>query len=1174
MKLGRILIYELRYWVRNPVFYVFASLFFTIGFAMMIFSADIVGEQLVSKGTKPFANNPLNLFSFFFDTQLFVLFLIPIFIGGSIYRDFQSNTFNLLYSFPVAKQSYLTEKFLSGSLMVGIILLLFCLGLFLGTLIPGVNPNLVGSNSLSHYLSPLFWIALFNLLWIGIIVFSVVSLSRSIHAGFITVILLFVLRRAMLFIFSGPENMDTITLLDPFGEATVMISTGSWTVSEINSSLIPISIELILNRAIWLAIALAIGCASYLSFELNHAPIQLRIVPFRRNPGTKRMKTVHTTWSTYSLFPIWLQTSLELSKFQFRAIIKSRTFIVLIIVSLLFMILLLGQVNPEYTTRIYPLTQVMLLLPSLFFSFIVMLITFLYAGFLVHKDNRATMNALVDASSVPSASLLVSKLLTLLKLQVVLLSLIIIGGISVQLWKGYIHLELQQYFIQVYGLLFIGQIIWAIAALFIQTVIPNQYLGFFILILFSFGLSGIESIGIEKGIFIFNGGIIPQYSDLSGYDSSIRSFLVHKVYWFVFGILLLILSYLFAQRGLVFSIRERFIIARKRITKKVSIYLGIIIFAFIALGTTISLQVYPSKAHTSGPDLNQRKVDAEDRIGHLEHILQPELSAISLSLDIYPEQKSFSGTGSLLLINNSAQPIDTLMLSYPTGVRLRELPSRAFQIFDSDTILNYEVLVLNEQLQSGDSIEVRFTVAETPENWFSEKQKVVSNGTFFLADFPLIGYPDVISSKKNIPPDELQATKNSYVGKHVGLMDTDFTISTSLNQLAFAPGILQERWEENGRSFYHYKSEKSIRNGIPIQSGSFEVFEDSVYGIDLKIYYHSSHTFNLDRMMTAMKATIDYSTTHFGPYPFEELRIIEFSRSYGNFAQSFAYTLPFSEAAGFFSKQDSSENRFDDVFRLTAHEVAHQWWGHQIIPAEALGSRFLTEAFAEFTAVQILEQEYGTEKKQLYLDLIRNRYFNQRGRASKESPLTMAKPDEALVTYSKGLLALQSLNDHLEPGAFSDILRKFFYKYARNEDSYPTSHDFIAHLEQEVPDSLTYLITDLFKEVTLYESLPGDYQVQKQEDDSYKIEVDLLFEKFRNHTPGMEITALPLKDFVEIEVYDNTESVIAAKTIQVNATKTTITLTTGVKPQKIILDPHRKLIEQNYSNNTIIIGEQ
>ncbi len=1173
MNIWRIFSYELRYWFRSPILYVFASLFLFMGFGIMALSADIVGEQLVKLGAKPFANSSLNLFSFFFDTQLFALFLLPIFIGGSVYRDVQSNTFHLLYSFPINKLSYLAGKFLSGCFIVSIILLLLTTGLFLGTVVPGINPNLVGPNILAYYVFPFLSIAIFNLFWMGIIVFFVVSLSRSLHAGFITVILLFVLRRALLFIFSGPENMDTIALLDPFGGAAVIVSTGLWTVSEINSSMVPISSDLVLNRVIWLSIAVITGIATYLGFELNHNAKQFR-VPFIANYSSKqRERRSQTNWTINSIFPFWLQTSLELSGFQFRSIIRSRTFIVLMLVSLLFMILLLGQVNPEYTTRIYPLTQVMLLLPSLFFSFIVMVITFLYAGFLIHKDRRTKMDGLVDTSSVSSASLLLSKFFTLVKLQVVLLSLIILGGITVQLWRGYTNFELQQYFFQVYGLLFIGQIIWAMAALFIQTIIPNQYVGFFGLILISFGLSGIESIGISKGIFIFNWGIVPQYSDLSGYDSSVRSFLAHKLYWLFFGILLLLISYLFAQRGLVFSIKERVLLAKKRVTRQITMYLVIIVFTFTAIGATISRYIYLPEESITTEELSQRKVVAAKRIAHLENLDQPRLSGISMQIDIFPENRSSVGTGSLLFVNKSTEPMDTLMLSYPDGVSLRDLPSNSFQFFERDSILRYDILVLDKGLQPDDSVRIAFDMIESPENWFAENSKVLSNGAFFLADFPIIGYPDIGASKEVLTPNDPLTSKNSYVGKFVDLMDTEIVISTSIDQVAFAPGKLIQSWEKDGRSYFSYKSEKSIRNGIPIQSGRFAVYEDSISGIDLKIFHHPTHTFNLDRMMKAMKSTINYSTTHFGDYPFSELRIIEFSKSYGSFAQSFAYTLPYSEFAGFFSKQDSSENRFDDVFRLTSHEVAHQWWGHQIIPAEGLGSRFLTESFAEFTAVQVLEKEYGIEKKQLYLDLIRNRYFNQRGRNSKESPLAVASSDEALVTYSKGLLALQSLKDHLEPGVFSDIVQNFFQRYARNDSLYPTSFDFIEHLEDEIPDSLSYLITDLFKEVTLYESSIGDYQVRDVGNSVFEVEVDILFEKFRNEEPSMESSPLPLNDYIEIEFYDEAGAVIAQERIKATSANTSLTLVVDRRPVRLTIDPHRKLIEQNYSNNTIIIGE-
>ncbi|MEQ9021499.1 MAG: hypothetical protein RLN82_01925, partial [Pseudomonadales bacterium] len=101
--------------------------------------------------------------------------------------------------------------------------------------------------------------------------------------------------------------------------------------------------------------------------------------------------------------------------------------------------------------------------------------------------------------------------------------------------------------------------------------------------------------------------------------------------------------------------------------------------------------------------------------------------------------------------------------------------------------------------------------------------------------------------------------------------------------------------------------------------------------IDLGIYYHAGHEYNLESMMKGMKHSFKYFSENFSPYQYRQMRILEFPR-YASFAQSFANTVPFSEAIGFMVKVEE-EDDVDVTYFVTAHELAHQWWGHQLFPA-------------------------------------------------------------------------------------------------------------------------------------------------------------------------------------------------------------------------------------------------
>jgi hypothetical protein len=57
--------------------------------------------------------------------------------------------------------------------------------------------------------------------------------------------------------------------------------------------------------------------------------------------------------------------------------------------------------------------------------------------------------------------------------------------------------------------------------------------------------------------------------------------------------------------------------------------------------------------------------------------------------------------------------------------------------------------------------------------------------------------------------------------------------------------------------------------------------------VDLAVYYHPPHTNNIQRMVDAMKASLDLFSEKFSPYQFHQARILEFP-AYESFAEAFA----------------------------------------------------------------------------------------------------------------------------------------------------------------------------------------------------------------------------------------------------------------------------------------------
>ena len=121
------------------------------------------------------------------------------------------------------------------------------------------------------------------------------------------------------------------------------------------------------------------------------------------------------------------------------------------------------------------------------FTLAINICTFLYAGLLIHRSRISNVNQLIDTTPTPNWILLGSKFLAIVKMQIVLLSLIMITGIIFQIYKGYYDFQIGLYVYELIVLNLIYYVIWALLSFFVQTLIPNPYLGLFVMIVLLIG---------------------------------------------------------------------------------------------------------------------------------------------------------------------------------------------------------------------------------------------------------------------------------------------------------------------------------------------------------------------------------------------------------------------------------------------------------------------------------------------------------------------------------------------------------------------------------------------------------------------------------------------------------------------------------------------------------------
>ena len=75
-----------------------------------------------------------------------------------------------------------------------------------------------------------------------------------------------------------------------------------------------------------------------------------------------------------------------------------------------------------------------------------------------------------------------------------------------QIYKGYYNFEIGHYLQELYGLRLINYVVWALLAVFIQSLFRNPYLGLFILLVIAIGILSLNLAGIENDLFKYNEG--------------------------------------------------------------------------------------------------------------------------------------------------------------------------------------------------------------------------------------------------------------------------------------------------------------------------------------------------------------------------------------------------------------------------------------------------------------------------------------------------------------------------------------------------------------------------------------------------------------------------------------------------------------------------------------------
>ena len=1199
---GAIVWFELRYYAKRMSTHVYFGIFFALAVIQLAGQGGLFPGVPAQgfDGPNTHLDSPFAFGILSVAFSLFATIVVAAVAGHSAQRDFGDNMHPLVHSTPVPKAVLLSARALSAWIVSMYVCGGIAAGLLAGLLLP-LDPDFLGSFRLSNLLVPYLVYVGPNVVLTTALFFVIAGVTRRMFPNYIGGIGLLIGYLAASTLAADLDNKTLASLLDPFGLEALQQQTRYWTPLEKNTLALWPGPLVLANRALWMTVGLAVlvfGSTAIRFAADGFRPLERfqRARPVAVDPVVvPGSVVVPTVRRSHGAAASWTQY-VALTRRAVREVLGNRYFFAIVGGGVFFLLLQAGQVGSAFGTSTWPVTQeVLRAFRGAFGLFLIIVITF-YAGDLVWRERDLRVAEVVDSSPVPTLVPLAAKLTALVGVLLALQGVVLVAGLLTQLWAGYTHFELGLYLQTLYGLDLLEWLALIVLAVAVHTVVNHKYLGHFVMILFFVGRGFRGVAGFEHNLPWY--GMDPglTYSDLNGWGGYLFGFLVFKAYWLAWGGVLLVFSALTVVRGTEASLPVRWRAFRSRLGALSAAALGGFTAVAVGLGAFLLYNINVLNDYRPSERQLDRVADYEKAYkADWDGVDQPRITAVDVAVDLFPRSGALEATAELSLVNPHDHAITTLFVSRPVdpGFEVRVLdPGMPVSAARVDAVAGVHLFDLQTPMAPGQTATMSYAIRRASRGIRNQgaETTVVDNGSFVHSGLflPTIGYsrnselPDKHDrSRRELPErprmadlDDAVAAQNNYLAHDADWVDFRAVVSTDPDQIAIAPGTLVREWEADGRRYFETRMQSKILHFTSVLSARYDVTRGEWEGLPIEVYHHPDHTFNVQRMIESVQDSLSYYTANFSPYQHQQVRIIEFPR-YAAFAQSFPNTIPYSEGFGFIARIEDTDEDIDTVYYVTAHEIAHQWWAHQLVGGAVQGATVLSETLSQYSALMVMEEAYGEDQIRRFLEYELDSYL--RGRAlevRQELPLLRVE-NQQYVHYNKGSLVMYRLKDELGADVVNAALARLLERFAFAGPPYPTSRDLLAELSMVTPPELGDLLGDLFERITLYDNRTEAATWFAVEDGRYIVTLDVHARKVFVDGDGVEQPA-PMAERVDVGVFagteDDPETLYLAKHI-VGDNTDRITIVVDRQPSRAGVDPWHKLIDRDSDDNMVAVAE-
>ncbi len=1188
MKLWGIFRFELAYQLRRPwpwlcmaALLVFAFVNTRVAVVPVTLPQDFILNS-------PFILAVVSVFS----CQIWLL-IAPAMAGEAAARDVYTGMYPLTYTSPVRKAEYLGGRFLAALVLNALILLAVQVGSLLAAYAPGVNPEIIGPFRPAAHLAAYGLIALPNAFIATAIQFSVALLSGRPMASYAGSMGLFFFSYPVTFVLYFSPLQKLALLADPIGVMAIMNEMMSdWTIVEKNVRMFTLEGPMLLNRLLWVGIAVLTLALVYLRFRFAHRPalrapatdlwsrLARRFAAKPLAPNTAPAPIAISVPPVRQSFGLTtnVRQAISIARSSFWMIAKSPPGLFLLAVFPMFVVLVLNMESGIWGIQMLPRTGYILakhitaaLTYFADYRVIVPLLIVYFAGELVWRERDAGLSENVDATPVPEWVFFFGKFLGLGLVLTAFMVSLTAAGMLAQTLMGYHDFQVGLYLQILFGLQLPEYLLFAVLVLLVHALVNQKHVAMLVALMVYFLIVFSSVLGVEHKLLVYGSSPGWSFTDMRGFGGSVGPWLTFKLYWAAWAALLAVAATLLWARGWEPAFRTRVHTARLRFTGRTTGAAAVAVALILTLGGFIFYNTNVLNEYITADELVERRAAYEKRYGQYEGIPQPVRVATNLRIEIHPDRRAATIDGSYRLVNRSAVAIDSVHLEPAFYVKTHVTFDRAFRQVVADDELGHEIYTLEEPLPPGDSLTLSFDVRLEPRGFTNSGPRtsgagtaILENGTYLTSGaLPVIGYQPLRElwsaeerRKHGLPRQVTLPPPGDIDPSVVANAPATFEaiVGTDDDQVAVAPGELRRTWSEAGRRYFHYVSDVPISGMDVFASADYTVHRERWKDVDLQLFVHPGHARQMDRVLRGARASLDYYSEQFGPYPYRFLQIVEQPGDFLGMGVDGSGVITGGE--GFFLLNPEREG-FDAIFEIVAHEMGHQWWGGQLKPAFAEGGGVISESLAWYSAMQLVKKVKGREALRRFMSFMRQ----PNPWPPIRTGLPLLRAMDPWANYRKGPYAMHALSEYVGEKHVNGALRSLV---ERKASSLATTLDLYRELQTVTPDSLRSLLHDLF-EVNAWWTFDTKRATAAQtEAGTWQVTLEVEARKVVADSAEVEREA-PMNEWVEIGIFAPAEpGEVLGKPLYVQkhpiaSGRQTIAVAVPQQPARAGIDPYNLL---------------